>query len=96
MNSTKTAHTSSRRRSPLRSIREKCIDCCAGNKAEVARCPIQACALWPFRMGHNPNRAKVLGEAPRPLRCEIFPKKETAEKDTRLPPLFHNHFSVRN
>jgi hypothetical protein len=31
MNSTKTAHTSSRRRSPLRSIREKCIDFCAGN-----------------------------------------------------------------
>jgi hypothetical protein len=38
MNSTKTAHTSSRRRSPLRSIREKCIDCCAGNRAEVGPC----------------------------------------------------------
>jgi hypothetical protein len=61
MNSKKTAHTSSSRRSPLRSIREKCIDCCAGNKAEVARFEIQSCALWPFRMGHNPNRAGVGG-----------------------------------
>jgi hypothetical protein len=61
MNSTKTANTSSCRRSPLRSIREKCIDCCGGNKAEVARCEIQSCALWPFRMGRNPNRAGIGG-----------------------------------
>jgi hypothetical protein len=65
MNSTKTAHTSSRKRSPLRSIREKCIDCCAGNKAEVARCHLESCALWPFRMGRNPNRAGVGGNPPR-------------------------------
>jgi hypothetical protein len=64
MNSTKTAHTSSDKRSPLRSIREKCIDCCAGNKAEVARCQMRTCALWPFRMGHNPNRAGVGGNPP--------------------------------
>jgi hypothetical protein len=61
MNSAKTAHTSSCR-SPLRSIREKCIDCCAGNKAEVARCEIQSSALWPFRMGRNPNRAGMGGK----------------------------------
>ena len=40
MNSTKTASVSSSSKSPLRSIREKCIDCCAGNKAEVVRCQI--------------------------------------------------------
>jgi hypothetical protein len=42
-------------------MREKCIDCCGGNKAEVARCEIQSCALWPFRMGRNPNRAGIGG-----------------------------------
>jgi hypothetical protein len=62
MNSTKTAHSSSHRQSPLRSIREKCIDCCAGNKAEVARCLIQSCTLWPFRMGRNPSRAGIGGK----------------------------------
>ena len=61
MNSTKTASVSPRLKSPLRSIREKCIDCCAGNKAEVARCQMQTCALWPFRMGRNPNRAGMGG-----------------------------------
>ena len=61
MNSLDTAAVSSHRKSPLRSIREKCVDCCAGNKAEVARCQIQSCALWPFRMGRNPNRVGVGG-----------------------------------
>jgi hypothetical protein len=81
MNSTHTAHTSSRRRSPLRSIRKKCIDCCGGNRAEVARCEIQGCALWRFRMGRNPNRAGV-GGTPRAFKIAILPKKETAQKET--------------
>lgn len=38
-------------------IREKCIDCCAGNRAEVRRCGMIDCVLWPFRMGTNPFRA---------------------------------------
>ena len=60
MNSKKMTYASS----PIRSIREKCLDCSAGNKAEVARCPIQTCALWPYRMGRNPNRAGVGGRPP--------------------------------
>ena len=80
MNSTKTAHTSSRRRSPLRSIREKCIDCCGGNKAEVARCEIQSCALWPFRMGRNPNRAGMGGKPGVGFSILNPEEKETAKK----------------
>jgi hypothetical protein len=41
---------------PLQSIRAKCVDCCAGSRVEIARCPVVTCALHPFRMGHNPNR----------------------------------------
>lgn len=40
---------------PLKAIRAKCIECCCGNMAEVRRCPIKGCALYEFRMGHNPN-----------------------------------------
>lgn len=40
---------------PLKAIRAKCIECCCGNMAEVKRCPIKDCALYEFRMGHNPN-----------------------------------------
>ena len=40
---------------PIKAIREKCIDCCCGQKQEVKDCPIFDCPLWGFRMGHNPN-----------------------------------------
>ena len=40
---------------PLRAIREKCLDCCCGNRAEVKRCPVVKCTLHPYRMGHRPT-----------------------------------------
>ena len=43
---------------PLKAIREKCIDCCCGNTAEVRKCVAVDCALWPFRMSTNPFRKK--------------------------------------
>lgn len=47
-----------RARTPLKAIREKCLDCCALNAAEVRKCVAVDCALWPFRMGANPFRKK--------------------------------------
>lgn len=47
--------------SPLRAIREKCIDCCCGNTAEVRKCTLEKCPLYTFRMGHNPNRKGIGG-----------------------------------
>ena len=43
-------------RNPVKAIRAKCIDCCAGQIAEVERCVCTDCALYPFRMGKNPYR----------------------------------------
>lgn len=34
-----------------KAIRLKCLDCCAGNSAEVRRCPSVNCPLWRYRMG---------------------------------------------
>lgn len=34
-------------------IRAKCLDC-AQSLAEVRRCTAVKCALWPYRMNHNP------------------------------------------
>jgi len=42
------------RLSPLRAIREKCIDCSGGSIAEARRCEAVSCALWPFRAGRHP------------------------------------------
>jgi hypothetical protein len=50
--------------SPLRAIRKKCLDCSCDNTAEVRRCLITDCALFPFRMGKNPNRKGIGGKLP--------------------------------
>jgi hypothetical protein len=49
----------------LRAIREKCIDCCAGYVAEVRRCRMIDCSLWPFRMSANPYRVLNLTDEQR-------------------------------
>ena len=45
--------------STLGSIRQRCLDCHAGNAAEVRRCADAECELWHFRMGHNPRRTGI-------------------------------------
>ena len=51
----------------LKAIREKCLDCCCGNRAEVKDCLVQGCPLYPFRMGTNPWRPEA-SEATREIR----------------------------
>ena len=47
---------------PLKAIRAKCLDCSADQPKEVRLCPITDCPLYPFRMGHNPNRKGIGGK----------------------------------
>jgi hypothetical protein len=42
--------------SPLKSIRARCLDCCAGSAQEVSKCMQLRCPSWPFRMGTSPYR----------------------------------------
>ena len=34
-----------------KAIRLKCLDCCAGQAAEVRKCTAENCPLWRYRMG---------------------------------------------
>jgi hypothetical protein len=45
-------------KSPLKAIRERCLDCCVFSPAEVRKCVLVDCPSWPFRLGTNPYRAK--------------------------------------
>ena len=47
--------------SPLKAIRAKCLDCANDQPQEVRLCPCTSCALYPYRMGHNPNRKGIGG-----------------------------------
>ena len=42
--------------SPIKAIRLRCLDCCAGSYTEVDKCGAAKCPLHPFRFGRNPYR----------------------------------------
>jgi len=46
------------RLTPLKAIRAKCKDCCGESAAEVKRCHIKTCSLWPYRLGKRPDARK--------------------------------------
>ena len=43
-------------KSPMKSIRDKCIDCSGGSQADARNCVIPDCPLFPYRMGKNPKQ----------------------------------------
>ena len=47
------------RLTPIRAIRKKYLDCCAGQTAEVRACTLKTCALHPYRMGRRPKGEEV-------------------------------------
>ena len=61
--------------SPAKAMRAKCLDCCCGIAQEVRLCPITDCSLYPYRMGHNPNRKGKGGNA------EHLRKNSTAQME---------------
>lgn len=46
-------------KNPMTAIRARCIQCTAGQIAEVKLCPSRECALHPFRMGKNVYNLKT-------------------------------------
>lgn len=40
---------------PIKAIRARCLDCCAGQPQEVRYCTIPDCSLYPYRMGKRPK-----------------------------------------
>ena len=51
---------------PIQAIREKCIDCCAGDKNEVRLCESITCPQFLYRMGRRPKQNDVDD-----LRCRL-------------------------
>lgn len=47
------------KRTPLKAIRARCIDCCAGQMHEVRLCPAVDCPLWEYRMGKRPKKTEA-------------------------------------
>ena len=43
---------------PIKAIREKCLECSAWSYKEVELCPSKNCALYLFRMGKAHKKSK--------------------------------------
>lgn len=41
---------------PIKAIRQNCMDCSGGSVSEVRNCIITDCPLYSYRLGRNPNR----------------------------------------
>ena len=46
-------------KTPIKAIREHCIDCSGGSFKEVKECVIHKCPLYPYRMGRRPDEATI-------------------------------------
>ena len=42
---------------PLKSIRKRCLKCCAGSTKEVKICHLEQCTLWDYRFGRRPAKS---------------------------------------
>ena len=51
---------------PIKAIRQKCLDCCCGHTAEIRNCAVKNCALYPYRMGHRPKAEESTSGQPVP------------------------------
>lgn len=54
--------------SPMKAIRQKCLECSCGSPTEVKECKVTKCPLYEFRFGKNPNRKKLTDEERQILR----------------------------
>ena len=46
------------KRTPMKAIRAKCLDCACGQMREVRDCTIVNCPLYEYRMGHRPKNGE--------------------------------------
>lgn len=65
--------------SPLKAIKEKCIDCMGGQQRLVKDCPCQNCPLFEYRSGKS-NRKRTLTDEQRQAAAERL-KKAREEKN---------------
>lgn len=68
---------------PLKAIRARCLDCVAGNDAEVRRCEIDDCALHRLRMGKG---SKGAGGCLKPIRAYCLRCMNGQQVEVRLCP----------
>lgn len=47
---------------PMKAIRQKCLECSCGSRKDTALCPIEKCPLYLYRFGKRPKVDKNIAE----------------------------------
>lgn len=76
----------SRSQTPLRAIRQRCMDCAGHAYSAVRDCDRTQCELWPYRMGHRPTEPAKLTALKSIRRYCVDNCCCGSEKETRLCP----------
>ena len=69
--------------SPLKAIREKCIDCSGGSMSEATNCEVEQCPLHPFRKGKNPFRTRTMTPEQKAAARDRLRKAREAQKQQK-------------
>ena len=67
--------------SPLRAIRDRCLDCSCSQVSEVRLCEAAAKCPWPFRVGKHPWRV----EARKPPLTDANSDRQSTFQDEGVP-----------
>lgn len=46
-------------KTPIKTIRKKCLDCSEGQYKQVRFCTVLSCPLYPYRMGKRPTQSTL-------------------------------------
>ena len=68
------------KKSPLKAIRQNCLDCVGYKPSDVRNCHITDCSLWPFRMGNNPFHKRKMTDTAKKVATERLPAKNKKRK----------------
>ena len=67
-------------KSPLKAIRQHCLECCCGSAYEVKNCVIHDCELYPYRLGNNPFRTRSMTDEQKQDAAERLKSARLAKK----------------
>jgi len=72
----------SKKLTPMRAIRARCLDCSAGSTYEVRECLCIECSLYPYRYGKRPSTVKKNAQTPSKLTVpgKISPSQPISEE----------------
>ena len=88
-------------KSPVKAIREFCIECMGGRQNDgymkhIKDCGSPDCALFDFRLGKNPFHKKQLTDGQKKLKADQLKTSVSADKISGKVPLITHIWGVPN